>query len=171
MTFSFFVAGRPRTKGKHIAICPRARDHARGHSTPCRPIVVEDYRSDQGKNLKEWESAVRVASRAVAPPVPLEGPCCSVLVFRFARPACRSKEPYPTASPGDVEKLVRAVHDGLQAKTGGYLVADDNQFTELHARVLWADGRGPGVEIEISAVGAEQQTLFGSRIKEGNRGR
>jgi Holliday junction resolvase RusA-like endonuclease len=160
----FFAPGVPRTKGSHIAFCPRRNQHHRGHSTPCRPFVTEDTRSDHAKRSRAWETAVRVASRAVAPPVPLDGPCRLSLDFYLPQPKSRMKEPRPVVLRADWEKYGRPVGDALQAETTeGYLVTNDNRFVSIRIEFWWADERGPGVEVEVTPLGAEQQALFGGR--------
>jgi Holliday junction resolvase RusA-like endonuclease len=149
VTYQFFASGVPLTKGNLQAFCPRSREHNRPHATPCRPFVTEDTRSNRGKKVAAWQTTVKVASREVAPPQPLEGPVAVTLVFYLPQPKSRAKEPFPTFSRGDIDKLTRAVLDGLQQKTGGYIVVDDNQVTRLEAEVLWAGVRGPGVQVVV----------------------
>lgn len=160
MTMKFFAAGVPRPKGNHIALCPRRKAFHRGHTTPCRPFVTEDIRSDTGRKVAAWEQSVRVASREVAPPTPITGPVEVRYTFRLPQPKCHAKEARPPFSKGDWEKVSRAVSDALQAECGGYLIQDDKQIVEAHVSIQWADERGPGVEVEVTALEAQQGRLF-----------
>ena len=65
----------------------------------------------------------------------------------------RGKREWPIVPP-DVDKLCRAVNDGLnQGPDGkannGRLWGDDSQVVELVAKKFYADDRAPGADIRI----------------------
>jgi Holliday junction resolvase RusA-like endonuclease len=160
----FFASGIALSKGNHIAFCPRGCPGNSGGMKAKRPFVTEDTRSERGEKVAAWERTIRVASRAVAPPVPLAGPVKATYNFYVPQPKSRAKEPFPAVTRNDADKLWRAVGDALQAKCGGYIIEDDKQIVRWgEGGVWWADERGPGVHVEIEALNSEQQTLFGAR--------
>jgi Holliday junction resolvase RusA-like endonuclease len=163
-TVTFWAPGIPRQKGNHIAFCPRSRDFHRAHSSPCRPIITED--PERGKRCREWEQAIRVASREVAPPWPFTGRCSLYVDLFVPRPKKYAKTPLPSRSPADLDKMIRAIGDALQTKTKepGYIVVDDSQFTKISAEVHWADceghERGAGAMISVESHEPQQQELI-----------
>lgn len=65
----------------------------------------------------------------------------------------QSKRSHPIVPP-DVDKLCRAVNDGLNQgidgkANNGRLWGDDSQVVELVARKFYADDRKPGADIRI----------------------
>ena len=82
-----------------------------------------------------WRAAVAAAARTHAPDTPLDGPITLIVVFRFTMPksrprAVRDAGTAPKTTAPDLDKLVRAVGDGLQA---GGLIADDARIAEVRA--------------------------------------
>jgi Holliday junction resolvase RusA-like endonuclease len=68
----------------------------------------------------------------------------------------QSKRSHPIVPP-DVDKLCRAVNDGLNQgidgkANNGRLWADDSQIVELVARKFYADDRKPGADIRIISL-------------------
>lgn len=106
------------------------------------------------KRHKDWRTTVAQVARDVAEQddvvAPLDGPLCLAVEFRFPMPASRPKKVRergraPKVSAPDLDKLLRALGDGLQA---GGLVRDDARFTALVARkVEVADWTGAIVTI------------------------
>jgi Holliday junction resolvase RusA-like endonuclease len=84
---------------------------------------------------RSWRAAVAEAAQAAAGDAPYDGPMALEVIFRFNMPAARSKllrlagVCEKTTSP-DLDKLVRAICDGLQA---GGLIADDARIWRLTA--------------------------------------
>ena len=114
---------------------------------------------ESSKAVGPWREAVRgEAQRNIREPFP--GAVQVVMVFRFPRPkghygtgrnraTVRPSAPfYPDGRP-DVDKLARAVLDGL---TMGGAFKDDAQVVELVARKMYGP---PGVMIRISGLGEE----------------
>ena len=144
----FFVAGRPAPQGSK-----RAYKTKSGHVN-----VVES-----SKKVRPWRDAVRseTAPRFAAP---LAGPVWVTVNFYLPRPAghygtgrnaaqLRPAAPArPTGAVDDVDKLLRAVLDGL--KDGG-AYKDDGQVVTVTARKYYAKG-APGAEITVRELGETQ---------------
>ena len=105
-----------------------------------------------GRDLENWrqglanEAAVaRVAGRRHLGPVAL------IVDFRYSMPGTRTaaqrrQDSIPKVTQPDLDKLLRAVCDGL---TAGALILDDAQITEIHAtKTEWLDS-WTGCDIQI----------------------
>lgn len=104
--------------------------------------------------LRDWRALV--ATSLPTQQTLLAGPVSVRLDFYLPRPkghfgsgrnaaVLRPSAPlYPAVKP-DIDKLVRACLDALT----GMAFRDDSQVVSLHARKLFADGRHPGVHIEV----------------------
>ena len=96
------------------------------------------------KREHPWIEAV---ARAASEHDPLPPPYGVALSFCMPRPA-RPAHPYPTR--GDIDKLVRAVLDGL---TRGGLIVDDAHVTSLDAHKYWVDPGLEGVTVTVAGDG------------------
>ena len=135
------VEGRPAPKGSRIAGITKT-----GHT----------YTRAASKYEKPWVDAVKTATqiamrhhRSLDPPYEVE------LFFRLQPP----KQPTPRTKPWpvtpDLDKLVRAVLDGLQQ--GGCL-ADDRHVTALTTGKRYVrQGEAPGVHATITNPAASAQ--------------
>ena len=94
----------------------------------------------QGSALAAWRSAVALAAK-FAGAKPSLNPIGITMVFVFARPKTVTRSE-PTVPP-DLDKLIRAVLDGLTAVA----YKDDAQVTEIKAVKIY--GEAPGVEIQM----------------------
>ncbi len=117
---------------------------------------------EQSKAVGPWREAVRAQAQAAIGPRwrALDGPVDVSLVFTFPRPnahygtgrnAGKLKPSAPrfpaTRRRGDIDKLVRAVLDGI---TQGGAIADDGLVVMLDAVKLYpVDGQAPGADIWI----------------------
>lgn len=107
---------------------------------------------------KSWRTTVAEVARDVAGhddvDAPFDGPLTLVVEFRFPMPksrraADRARGWCPKVSSPDLDKLVRALGDGLQA---GGLVTDDARFTTIEATKVEVVGwTGADVTIEVSS--------------------
>lgn len=108
-----------------------------------------------GVNLRNWRQmlateaqVVRVAGRRH------EGPVALIMDFRYPMPGTRTaaqrrQDSIPKVTQPDLDKLIRAVCDGLAA---GGLLLDDDQVCEIHAtKSEWQDS-WTGCEIEVRDV-------------------
>jgi Holliday junction resolvase RusA-like endonuclease len=128
---SFRVPGTPAPKGSRI---------------PGRRKDGSIFTRPASKGEKPWVETVALIARGYRPPggKPLEPPYEIELVFVMPRPE-HPKYAWPTI--GDVDKLERAVLDGL--KTGG-LIVDDRHVTDLHSSKRFGDPPTIGVQIRIA---------------------
>lgn len=101
-----------------------------------------------------WREAVRAETQRALEQLPerdgfLEGPVAVKIVFRLPRPKSAPKSTRQPAKRPDLDKLCRAVLDGL---TDGHAFADDGQVVKLYAVKQFAgdgDHFGPGARIWI----------------------
>ena len=103
---------------------------------------------EASKRLKPWRDAVIAATTDMASKIEqLEGPLSVKLEFRIPRPKTVTRR-YPiTRSSGDLDKLIRAVLDGI---TIGELIHDDSQVISIKASKRYSEL--PGVTIYIERV-------------------
>lgn len=128
---SFRVPGAPAPKGSRI---------------PGRRKDGSIFTRPASKGEKPWVETVALIARGHRPPggKPLEPPYRVELTFVMPTPKRPSHE-WP--SVGDLDKLERAVLDGL--KTGG-LIVDDRHVTDLHSSKRFGDPSTIGVQITIA---------------------
>lgn len=94
----------------------------------------------QGSALATWRASIAIAARyAGAQPSAKSISMTMVFIFQKPKTVTRSE---PTVPP-DLDKLIRAVLDGLTAVA----YKDDAQVTEIRAVKIY--GERPGVEIQI----------------------
>jgi crossover junction endodeoxyribonuclease RusA len=103
----------------------------------------------QGSALAAWRAAVGLAARQ-AGATPTEAPVTLDMVFTLARPKT-VKRPYPSVAP-DLDKLVRAVLDGLTA----IAYRDDGQVVEVRASKQY--GETPGVRVLLAERSTDPET-------------
>jgi crossover junction endodeoxyribonuclease RusA len=131
---TFFVPGRCAPQGSKRSV-------GRG-----RFVEASKYLPAWRKAITEFAiyAATEHSWDTEAGPVQLE------VTFFLERPASisPSKRPYPIVPP-DVDKLVRAIGDGL---TDAGVWGDDSQVVELIARKRYSDGQSPGALITISRL-------------------
>ena len=99
---------------------------------------------------KSWRAAVAEAARNIAEPEPYDGPLHVQVTFRLPMPASRPKRiretgEWPKTTKPDIDKLIRALFDGLAE---GGLISDD-------ARVYAVDA----TKVEIVGWTGAQVTL------------
>jgi Holliday junction resolvase RusA-like endonuclease len=108
-------------------------------------------------NVYVWRNLITTAVQAAGETglwEPFTGAVALRCSFYLARPLGHSGKrgllPSAPATPAkapDLDKLVRLVGDALT--DAGCMWKDDGQVTTSHARKLYADGRPPGVVIEV----------------------
>ena len=96
----------------------------------------------QGSALAAWRSAIGLSAKAAGAKPHLE-PVEIEMVFTMLKPRTVTR-PEPSVAP-DLDKLVRAVLDGLTA----IAYRDDGQVTLITASKVYGDQ--PGVEISVGA--------------------
>lgn len=140
------VAGLPVTKGSLVPI--KLRKGARAGET----VIVEQTRA----KLTPWLRAIKTAGKTLAadrlPDGPIDGPVAMMLVFRLPRPKARRGpwRAWPVGrGAGDVDKLARAILDGLT----GSVIGDDSQVTDLMALKRYWPPDQQGCEVRIRPLG------------------
>ena len=119
---------------------PVPKGSKRAFVTKNLQAVIVDQRH---KELRAWESAVKLVCNAQWEGPPLEGPVQVELNFALLKPKSAPKNRlYPDKRP-DLDKLVRAVLDGLK----GVCYRDDGQVVELNATKEFDEE--PGVSIIV----------------------
>jgi Holliday junction resolvase RusA-like endonuclease len=131
------VAGRPAPKGSRTAAKTK---HGKLYTYPA------------SKHERPWVDAVTDATRLVmrhrATPAP---PYHVGLTLRIPRPVRQAPSAYAWPTQHDVDKLARAVIDGL---VKGKAMVDDRHVTSLTVCKLFvADGEEPGVTASVQEVG------------------
>ena len=143
---AFTVYGTPIPKGSTKAFVPKGWKRA---------IVTSD-----NPRTKPWQEAVmHAAIEAIASSPPLEGAVFLSLRFYLPRPKSAPRRVTMATKKPDLDKLVRAVKDGL-TRAGVY--RDDSQVVGLGARKDFAgwswDPMGlngiPRAEVEIVVQGS-----------------
>lgn len=103
---------------------------------------------EMSKAVAPWREAVRAETqRAMDGTMPLEGALEVRINFWLPRPASAPRRVTHPAKRPDLDKLIRAVLDGL---TAGGAWKDDGQVVTLLATKRFADGSGPGCSIQIT---------------------
>lgn len=129
----FFVAGDPATQGSKRIVQPK------GHR---RPRLLEVT----SKRLAPWRTATEAEAFIARQRLgrTLVEPVAVALAFYCTRPK-RPRRPYPRL---DLDKLVRAVGDGLMR---GSLLRDDSQIVALTATKEWSTTRS-GCQVMVKAA-------------------
>lgn len=94
----------------------------------------------QGSALAAWRSSIGLAAK-LAGAKPSDRAIHMTMVFIMRKPKTVTRD-FPTVAP-DLDKLVRAVLDGLTA----IAYKDDSQVTDIRAHKVY--GENPGVEVRI----------------------
>jgi Holliday junction resolvase RusA-like endonuclease len=95
---------------------------------------------EASKKLPAWREAILMTSRVASMEHggPLLGPLKVSIWFYLERPRSTVRD-YPNTAP-DIDKLVRAVFDGLQESD---MISNDGQIVELKTWKFWADENQP----------------------------
>lgn len=143
---SFRCNGVPQTKGSAKAFMRPGMKF---------PVVTND-----NAKCKPWQAGVTQAAADTFTGEPWRGPVMLTLVFYMPRPKghyrtgknaelLRESAPVHHAVKPDLDKLLRAVKDGLK----GVVYLDDAQVVWVNARKEYASVPHPcGVEVQASAV-------------------
>lgn len=150
---AFVVLGVPQPQGSAKAFVPYAWAKAavRAKTTP-RAIVTHD-----NPRVKGWQQLVAEQAQSVVGDGALFlGPVVLTVTFRLPRPISLPKHVRHHTKTPDLDKLVRAIGDGLS----GVVFLDDKQIVDLHARKIYTSGaRPPLASIVVEA--ADEPTLEG----------
>lgn len=135
MTFELFIPGVPAPQGSKELARSGSKTWMREtneRTKPWRKVLVRALQDERGRPRARFESAVWVELR-----------------FVFARPKSHRPDSLPTSKAlGDVDKLTRAVLDGL---TQAGIIADDSNVLSLR-NVEKVYGPNPGVHVRIGSA-------------------
>jgi crossover junction endodeoxyribonuclease RusA len=99
-----------------------------------------------------WREAVRAETQRATTGPPTGQPVTVSIMFRLTRPRSAPASIIFPAKRPDLDKLVRAVLDGIVA---GGAIADDSQVVILRAAKTFADDScPPGCSIVLNTMGA-----------------
>lgn len=164
MAIKFSVQGIPAPKGS-----------AKAYMRPGMkfPVVTHD-----NPKTKPWEQAIRAAAIEAGCQATYTGPVWVRVVFLFPRPKghyrangveIRASAPTTHTTKPDLDKLVRALLDGLNAQA----FVDDNQVVEVTARKRYARAEeqvGAHIEIDSLIPGLYQNTPQNAQEARGEAG-
>lgn len=113
--------------------------------------VIRGRLIEASKKLKPWRRAIEIACAPYAEENIYLGPVRLEVDFFLPRPPSIkiARRAFPIVPP-DLDKLVRAVGDGVGQS--GFIWGDDSQVVEILARKFYADDRASGAIITITAV-------------------
>jgi crossover junction endodeoxyribonuclease RusA len=154
------VLGVPQPKGSTRAFVPRswAAQGVAAGTTPRAVVTADNPRS------KGWEQLVRAQAQASADGTLFAGAVAVSMTFELLRPASLPRRVVDHCKAPDVDKLARAVLDGLT----GVLFANDAAVIALDVRKVYAPpGRAPGATITVAETTAAEElaTLFASEFE------
>lgn len=125
----FTVEGRPRPQGSKSGVITDSG----------KVRILEGRDSRQRELFKAWRSQVAaesfVALARARRITPFRGPVGVLIEFRFQRPQSAKRSQFWKSTQPDVDKLARAVLDGLQS---GAMIGNDGQVALLVARKVLA---------------------------------
>lgn len=149
---AFTVIGVPQPQGSAKAYVPFpwAAAAVRRKRSP-RAIIVHD-----NPRVKGWRQLVAEQAQDAVGDEMFLGPVVLTVIFRLPRPESLPKKVHHHTKAPDLDKLVRAIGDGLS----GVAFLDDKQIVDLHARKQYTSGaRPPAAFIVVeSAASSDSET-------------
>lgn len=121
-----------------------------------RSVVVDENKA----GLRSWREGIAQAGRDWLAAGdddsrrPIEGPVALAAVFFLTKPASLPRWRWLPWTRPDVDKLTRALLDGLSS----IVFTDDARVTDLVVRKRYALGEAPGVEVSVSALNERSAT-------------
>jgi crossover junction endodeoxyribonuclease RusA len=105
---------------------------------------------EMSRAVGPWREAIRAETQRVTAHLnPGTNPVMIHITFRLPRPKTAPAHIQWPAKRPDLDKLCRAVLDGL---VDGGAIADDGLVVLLCARKLFADGQGPGCTVNVDPL-------------------
>ena len=118
-------------------------------------------------HVKGWRDLVSAVAFQSMPGDPISTPVGVAVHFLFPRPKSHYRtgknahllragapDRPTTRSVGDIDKLARAVLDGISVTSGGQLLQDDSSVVWVFAEKDWAQGdEGPGAYVRVVNIG------------------
>jgi len=140
---SYFVEGRPHPQGSKTAVNRGGR------------IFLIEGKGKGTQLWKDWRKTLAEQTQQYMKENGIEGEYDSIfrveLKFHIKRPASRSKRVRAVAVRPDLDKLARAVLDGISTqKEDIRLLCDDSRVVELCCQKYYAlTGERTGVQIDV----------------------
>jgi Holliday junction resolvase RusA-like endonuclease len=141
----FTVTGVAQPQGSARAFVPFkwAAAAVRRKQAP-RAIVTHDNPKTKG-----WQQLVAEQAQDAVGDQLFLGPVVLTVTFRLPRPESLPKRTHHHTKLPDLDKLVRAIGDGLS----GVVFLDDKQIVDLHARKIYTSGaRPPSAHVVVEAA-------------------
>jgi Holliday junction resolvase RusA-like endonuclease len=143
ITFTVIGVAQPQGSAKAFVPFAWARDAVRRKQAP-RAIVTHD-----NPRVKGWQQLVAEQAQTVVGDALFLGPVVLTVTFRLPRPESLPKTTRHHTKLPDLDKLVRAIGDGLS----GVVFLDDKQIVDLHARKIYTSGaRPPSATVVVEAA-------------------
>lgn len=142
---AFTVLGVAQPQGSATAFVPYAwaRSAVRQKRAP-RAIVTHD-----NPKVRGWRQLVAEQAQEVVGEELFLGAVVLTVTFRLPRPESMPKKVLHHTKTPDLDKLVRAIGDGLS----GVVFLDDKQIVDLHARKIYISGaQPPSARIVVEAA-------------------
>jgi len=137
---AFTVIGHPQPQGSTKAFVRRGRQ-GRAYAA-----VTHD-----NPRVKGWRQLVAEQAQSAVGDELFLGAVVLTVIFRLPRPGSLPKKARHHTKLPDLDKLVRAIGDGLS----GVAFLDDKQIVDLHARKQYTSGaRPPAAYIVVETAGA-----------------
>jgi Holliday junction resolvase RusA-like endonuclease len=149
----FTVLGVAQPQGSARAFVPFKWAAAAVHRKQApRAIVTHD-----NPRVKGWRQLVAEQAQIVMGDGEFIGPVVLTVTFRLPRPVSLPKKTKHHTKQPDLDKLVRAIGDGLS----GVVFLDDKQVVDLHARKVYVAGaRPPSAHVVVeTAAPPDPETL------------
>lgn len=150
----FFVEGEPRPQGSKTPV-------SRGG----RVFLIEGTGATPQKH-KAWRAAVAEKARRVIQEEGVQELDCATRVelrFKMPRPKSRHRLIRAVTVKPDIDKLVRAVLDGITSsdKVGTLLLKDDSRVVELYAEKYYhpKDSDEP-IGVEVTVIDISDRAKF-----------
>lgn len=132
-----------------------------------KPVLFDT----NSKQLRPWRKTVKEAAEAVWRDVgrsPIGEPMQVTLTFIFP-PVPSDPDRHWVASTPDIDKLERALYDGL---TDGRLIVDDRLIVKHLVAKRYAErGETPGVLVAIDGLGDHEAMASARRLRDRTRAR
>lgn len=136
------VIGTPKPQGSKSAF---------QHKTTGKVVMTDGKTPGTRAAFKSWREGVAAEARSYQKTHRLElvdEPVSVVITFRMPRPKSKPKRVVHPAVKPDLDKLVRAVLDGIK----GTVLFDDSRVINLAASKVYAVDEPPGCVITISPI-------------------
>lgn len=138
---------------------PQPQGNKTGFAVGGRVVMVEGRRGPARDAFKTWRGGVTQEASAWIRDnghdnwTPLDEPVSVEIVFWLTKPASLPKWRWLPHSRPDIDKLSRAVLDGIT----GTIIKDDGRVVELVARKVYALDTTPGCRITVEPLGDEER--------------